>query len=299
MNRTPTPERSSNRLLISEEQLLAELRGMGIKDGDTVLVRASLGAIGRMTSGAKTFIDALLMAVGPNGTIVSLAFTDAAFIRRPKPENAFHSKKVSYAGALPNAMLEHPGAHRSSHPMCSYVAIGRLADELTRDHDESSGAYEPIRKIIENHGVLLLVGCVDVSPGFTTVHLAEADLGLLRLSVFPWLRSTYYTDRRGQLKVFRRRDLGLCSNSYWKFYALYVRAKFLRIGFLGRAYAIAAPAKECYELERQMLERNPKFNVCDSDACFTCNVGRWDRIHRVPLFVFGWVRRKLFGKAGA
>lgn len=280
--------------------LKAHIAGLGIKPGDFVLIRAAMGAVGKFSGGAAAFVQALLDVVGPEGTVASLAFTDAPFIRMPKVEDAFTPRKKSYAGALPNSMLEHPGHYRSLHPMCSYVAVGRLAEEFTRGHDESSPAYEPIRKLIEHDGKCVLVGCVGSSPGFTTAHLAEADLGLLSRVIFPWLNATYYQTADGQVRLFRRHDPGLCSQSFYKFYAHYVKAGVLRTGFVGNAYSIAAPARATYDIEKSLLERNPRFNICDDKDCLTCNARRWDRLHKLPGFVVRHALKRIgVGRRGA
>jgi len=269
----------------SVDDLRQHFVALGIQPGDFVLIRAAMGGIGRFPGGAAAFVQSLLEVVGSEGTVASLAFTDAPFIRMPRVEDAFTPQKKSYAGALPNAMLQHPEHRRSLHPMCSYVAIGKLAAEFTRDHDATSPAYEPIRKLIESDGKCLLVGCVSSSPGFTTAHLAEADLGLLSRVIFPWLNATYYRTADGEVKLFRRYDPGLCSQSFYKFYAHYVRAGILRTGFVGNAYSIAAPARSAYEIERRILADNAQFNVCDAKDCLTCNARRWDRLHKLPGFV--------------
>lgn len=280
-----------NRIL--KEELIKDFQNLGIQPGDVVLIRASLGAVGKISGGAETFVDALSDVVGVDGTIVSLAFTDSSFIKNPKIEDAFNLKKKSYAGALPNSMISRFGSLRSSHPTCSYVAIGKHAKYIVEDHDERSPAYEPVRKIVELNGKNVLVGCVATSPGFTTTHLAESDLGHLQtLPVFPWLNKTYYYDKNGDIKIFKRKDPGLCSNSFYKFYSLYVKNGILQTGNIGGAYSIIAPAKECFEIERQTLSTDKKFNICGSKDCWTCNARRWDRIHYAPIFIL----RKLFNK---
>ena len=170
--------------------------------------------------------------------------------------------------------------------MCSYVAIGRMAEELTRDHDENSPAYEPIRKVIQANGKNVLVGCVDSSPGFTTAHLAEFDLGYTKaLPILPRLVSTYFVNPQGEIRLFRRKDLGLCSNSFYKFYALYVKCGILATGRIGEAYSILAPAQKCYEIELETLRGDRRFNLCGSKDCRMCNAGRWDRLHHAPSFI--------------
>ena len=270
-----------------------DFKEIGVKEGDTILVRASLGAVGRMESKANTFIDALLSAVGSEGTIVSLAFTNSYFIRKANPEDAFNRNKKSYAGALPNAMLDYDNAFRSKHPTCSYVAIGKNAELITSGHDENSPAYEPVRKIIELNGKCLLVGCVDNSPGFTTTHLAEQDLGMLKLNIFPTLNTVYFKNDKDELVLFKRKDPGLCSNSFFKFYAHYVRNEILRTGYIGNAYSIIASAKEAYNIDVSVLSHDKKFNICGSKDCFVCNAGRWDRVHRAPAYILKRIIRKL------
>lgn len=282
---------------LTREALLSDFRSLGVSRGDTLLIRGSLGAVGRIEGGSNSVISCLLDAVGPEGTVVSLAFTGGAFLRRPRKEDAFGMTKKSYAGALPNAMLVWPSARRSRHPMCSLVAIGKNAEYIISGHNEFSNAYEPVRKIIELRGKCVLLGCVKSSPGFTTTHLAEADLGYLdSLPVVPWLLSAYYEAVDGELKLFRRKDPGLCSNSFYKFYALYVREGVLSTGFVGKAYSILAPAKECYEIDLETLRKDRKFNICDSNDCWTCNVGRWDRIHRAPAYFVRKIAKRVRNK---
>lgn len=269
--------------ILTIEDIISDFRRLGIVARDFILVRGSLGAIGRFRGGGDTIIRALLEVVGPEGTIASLAFTDST-IRKPDPNNPFHPHKKSYAGALPNSMIEYDGGFRSLHPTCSYVAIGRYAEYFVQGHDEMSGAYEPIRKLVELNGKCLLIGCVGSSPGFTTSHLAESDLGLLKKVIFPKLTKTYYLNAEGKLALFRRRELGLCSNSFYKFYAHYIANECLRTGTVGKAYSVIAPAKQCYEIDKSVLSVDPKFNICGSPDCLMCNARRWDRIHVMPLF---------------
>lgn len=275
--------------------IVQHLSDLGISNGDTILVRANLSAVGRIVGGGSEFVKALQEVVGLDGTIVSLAFTKASFFWKPKVEDAFHPKVKSYAGALPNAMIENVGMYRSSHPMCSFVAIGKYAKEIIEGHDEYSPAYEPVRKIIELGGKCVLIGCVDSSPGFTTAHLAEADLGMHTLAIFSRLYSTYYINKLEETRLFRRKDLGLCSKSYYKFYSHYVKSGILRAGFVGNAYSIIVPAKDCYAIEIDALKKNRFFNVCESPDCFSCNANRWDRIYRLPGYLLRLLWKKLMG----
>jgi len=279
---------------LSRNDIASDLRSLGVRRGDVLLVRGALGQVGRIQGGGQAIVGALLDAVGVEGTIVSLAFTDTAFIRKPDPAKPFTVDSPTYAGALPKAMLAHPAMQRSRHPNCSMVAIGRQADVILAGHDAQSGAYEPVRKLVELAGKGLLVGCVDSSPGFTTAHLAEADLGLYRRVMFPWLNSVYYLDETGGTKLFKRRDHGLCSQGFSRFYEHYVTRGILSAGMVGAAYSIMVPLREAFAIERELLGADPRFAVCDNPGCAMCNARRWDRVHHAPA----WFFRRLLNRFG-
>ena len=259
-----------------------DLRKLGLSKGDTVLTRANLGAVGLVDR--KALLQALLNVVGEQGTVVSLAFTASAYLWKVSKLPPFTLETPSYAGALPNAMLRHPGALRSTHPMCSFVAIGKHAAFLTSGHGPEAGAYDPVRKIMSQKGKVMLVGCVDSSPGFTTTHIAEVDLGLSKRMIAPWLHKSRYIRPDQTVAVFTRRDPGCCSKSFWKFYAFYVRHGLLSTGFVGNAYSVLADAEECYKIDREVLSKDSRLNICESLDCVECNLFRWDRIYMWPLF---------------
>ena len=54
----------------SAEQLVADLRRLGVDAGDLVMVHASLRALGAVTGGADGVLDALGEALGPTGTLL-------------------------------------------------------------------------------------------------------------------------------------------------------------------------------------------------------------------------------------
>lgn len=270
---------------MEKKNLVTALRSIGVSEGDTLLIRADLGEIGRLTPDIKSsYVEAFLDAVGPEGTIIGLAFTGGDFLKRNK-QHVFDGKNKSYTGAFANLMLAHPYAMRSKHPMNSYVAIGKNAAQIIDQHDEKSGAYEPLRKLIELNGKMLLVGCVKKSPGFTTTHLAEVDLGLHKRIIAPWLTTCYYKKGR-ELFLFKRKDLGSCSSTFYKLYAYYVYEKKLKQGFVGNAYTVLIDAKSAYEIDLSVLKKYPKITICESPDCMVCRARRWDNLKDIIPYVF-------------
>ena len=56
--------------MYTKVQLLAQSRELGLSSGDSVMVHASLRAVGRMLGGPDVLIDALTETVGPAGTMM-------------------------------------------------------------------------------------------------------------------------------------------------------------------------------------------------------------------------------------
>lgn len=281
--------------MYSIEKLKNDLENLGIKKGDTLLVRADLGAIGKLeTKKREDYINFMLEALGEEGTIVGLSFTSGFFIKKNK-NIIFDGTNKSYTGAFANTMLKHPKALRSKHPTNSYVAIGKNANYILENHDENSGAYEPIRKIVELGGKMILIGCVESSPGFTTTHLAEVDLGLHKRIIFPTLNGVYYK-KDDEIKLFKRKDLGGCSSTFYRFYGYYVKNELLIQGYVGNAYSILIDAKKAFELDLKILKDNPKITLCDNPNCMLCRARRWDNLIDMPMFVVGNIIPKILNK---
>lgn len=272
--------------------LIYDLQQIGIKKGDTLLVRADLGSIGKLSSKNRNdYINFLIEAVGEQGTVVGLSFTSSFFIRKNK-NLIFDGTNKSYTGAFANTMLSHPLAHRSKHPTNSFVAIGKNAEYILKGHDEHAGAYEPIRKIMELNGKMILIGCVDTSPGFTTTHLAEVDLGLHKRIIFPALNGVYYK-KDNEIKLFNRKDLGSCSSTFYKFYGHYVKNESLIQGYIGNAYSILMDAAKAYEIDKYTLMENPRVTICDNPDCMLCRARRYDNLKDLPGFVFRKMSKKV------
>lgn len=279
----------------SVENLKNDLNNLDIQKGDTVLIRADLAAIGKLASkNRQDYINFMLEAVGEEGTIVGLSFTSGFFIKKNK-NIVFDGTNKSYTGAFANEMLKHSRSIRSTHPTNSYVAIGKNAKYILDGHDENSGAYEPIRKIVELGGKMVLIGCVKSSPGFTTTHLAEVDLGLHKRIIFPSLNMVYYR-KDNEIKLFKRKDMGSCSSTFYRFYGYYVKNELLTQGYVGNAYSIAIDAKKAFELDLEILKNNPKITICDNDNCILCRARRWDNLKDMPMYVIKFIIPKIFKK---
>jgi len=180
------------RAVITRERLAADLRVLGVRPGQTLLVHASLKQIGWVEGAAQTVVGALTDVLGPDGTLVAGAgtpensLTSRSFLEQTKGLRSSHvsgylermlafDPKVTptSAGAVAEALRITPGAARSDHPQSSFAAVGRDAQELMAGHQVTChlGEHSPLAKLYERDASILLLG-VDYRS-CTAFHLAE------------------------------------------------------------------------------------------------------------------------------
>ncbi len=210
--------------------LAAELRALGLRAGDTVVVHASLRALGPVTGGADTVVDALRDVLGPAGTLVAYAQTPDnsdparwhltrgyavpeehwAGLRARLP--AFDpSRTPSFGvGVLPETVRTRPGALRSAHPQSSFVALGSRARHVTEEHapDCHLGEHSPLARLERLGARVLLLGVgYDVCTAF---HLAEYRVpGRPRLSY-----ACVVADEQGRRAWYHYDDVALDASPF-------------------------------------------------------------------------------------
>lgn len=147
---------------LDKEKLKHDLKELGLKEGDIVLVHSSLNRIGHVKGGGDTVIDALLETVGNTGTIAvpTLTFAPRDFMQDNPP--IFNPKETpSETGKISEIFRQRENAIRSIHPTHSVAAIGPHAEYLTKDNEKSQtpcGEHSPFYKLIELDGYLLVLG---------------------------------------------------------------------------------------------------------------------------------------------
>ncbi|MGW2420080.1 AAC(3) family N-acetyltransferase [Streptomyces sp. NPDC001709] len=173
--------------------LIRLLTGLGVRRGGVLMVHSSLSGTGLSALQVR---DALLSVLGPDGTLITPAFT---------PENSDTSREHLAAvrgltrweirefraamppfepdatpclsmGALAECVRTTPGAVRSSHPHTSMAGLGRRAAELLARHHPHChlGEDSPLAALYEADARILLL-----RVGFgvcSAFHLAEYRL---------------------------------------------------------------------------------------------------------------------------
>lgn len=188
--------RLADRGPVDRDQLTADLRALGLRRGQNLLVHCSLSRIGRVDGGAATVLSAILEVAGPSATLVVPtettwnSLTSNAF--RAATEGLDDAERTRHIAAMPGfdptstpsagmgALAEYvrtrPAAHRSSHPQTSFAAIGPEARASTSIHDLDChlGDRSPIGWLYAADAAILFLG-VGYSV-CTAFHLAEYRL---------------------------------------------------------------------------------------------------------------------------
>jgi len=167
--------------------LVNDLRALGLAPGGTVMLHASVKAIGWVVGGPDVVIRALLDVLGPEGTVMMyVSWEDSPYELADEPEEyrrayleecpAFdpgRSRAYTNWGILTEYLRTWPGACRSNHPDASFAAVGRLAERITADHplQYGYGPGSPMHKLVEAEGQVLILG----SPleKLSLLHYAE------------------------------------------------------------------------------------------------------------------------------
>ena len=172
--------------------ILNDLRAMGVKRGDTLIVHTAMSKIGWVCGREAAVITALQRAVGVFGLLVMPAHSGdnsepSNWSQPPVPESWFatirehmpaYDRRTTATrgiGRVAEAFRSAPGVRRSAHPHVSWAAWGLFAAWVLRGHTAGKpcfGERSPIGRLYRRGAKTLLVG---VGYGnCTALHMAEA-----------------------------------------------------------------------------------------------------------------------------
>jgi aminoglycoside N3'-acetyltransferase len=154
---------------LTRAQLDEALRAVGVQAGDGLLVHSALQFLGKPEGGLQMYLDALLSAIGPSGTLAVPTFP-FTFNRGLDFDPATTPSKDM--GVFSEYVRTTDAAVRTKHPMQCLAVIGAAAQELAgRD---TAGAYDPgsaFERMLELDFKLLLLGA-DIQAA-SMVHYSE------------------------------------------------------------------------------------------------------------------------------
>lgn len=239
--------------------------------GKPVCVHASLSAFSPRLS-ADAMVDELLAM---DCSVIAPAFTYFYEINAPDDDHPIHNgmtyeKREEQAqlfdparndlsvrdiGHLSATLLERPGRMRGRHPLNSFVAVGPLAETLTRGQTEED-VYAPFRQLIDNDGRLLLLGTQFTS--LTFVHFAEQIAG--RHLFIRWAR-----DSQGRPMRVR---VGSCSDGFSSLEPQLDDMGIQRQHHNARIWSL--PARATLDRLVELLTHDPQLTHCGDESCLRC-----------------------------
>jgi len=249
-------------LPLSRQQIVEGLKALGLPRGAILMVHSSLSSLGQVHGGADTVIDALLEALGPEGTLL-MPTHPARDGRTFDPDTI-----PSDMGIISETFRLRPGVLRSRHPYHPVAAYGARAEEMLRDHEQSAipdGPETPYGRLITLGGWVLHIGC-DLDT-LTLLHTVEAELDL------PYLRELEmkYVDTQGEVQALHiKRCPGGHRGGVLKFDRLFRWEGAMTVGRIGRAVCRLLSAPKAAVIMRREMARDPFFALDDNPHCADC-----------------------------
>lgn len=188
MSDTLPEDRSSEPVTV--DSMTSDLRTLGVKGGQTLLVHGSLSSLGWVCGGAPAVVDALQRVVGEDGTIVMPTHSPGNrdptdMTNPPVPDSWYETVREQMPpyrpavtptrgmGAIAECFRSYPDVRRSDHPQHSFAAWGVAADFVTENHSYgySIGEESPLARVYDLDGDVLFLGTSHATN--TSLHLAE------------------------------------------------------------------------------------------------------------------------------
>ncbi len=141
-------------------KLAADLRLLGVKAGDILLVHTSMKGLNTPELAPDDVIQVLLDILTPEGTLLvpALSYSDVT----PQYPVFDARNTPSCIGALPERFRLKWAEYRSIHPTHSVCARGKMAYAMTAWHrldNTPVGSHSPFMQLPKLNGKILMLGC--------------------------------------------------------------------------------------------------------------------------------------------
>ena len=190
----------------SAEDVVEAMKKLGLKKGSVVFIQSSWAEFYNYTGTQEDFIDEILKAIGPEGT---LAMACMPLLRKGRIFNV--KKSVTRAGLLAEAFRTYPGVKRSIHERHSVCALGPQADYLLSEHHLGETAWDkksPYYRFSEVDALVFGFGLGKYWVG-TIIHCVES---LLKDEI-PYYHDMFYTEKT----EYKYIDYDGVEKSYWNY----------------------------------------------------------------------------------
>jgi aminoglycoside 3-N-acetyltransferase len=160
--------------MLDKISLEAQLSGLGLMQGDMVLIHSSFKSIGPVVNGAKTLIDAILSVIGNEGTLIAPTF-NFDFCNG----NTFDINNTkSDMGIVTELVRNHPLSIRTMHPIFSFGVIGKYAKKMMGLNNKSSFGKDSLFQLLRELGGKILIIGLNYDKCMTYFHHVEEIQGI-------------------------------------------------------------------------------------------------------------------------
>lgn len=272
---------------ITKHDIIRDLKKIGIKSRDKIIVHSSLKSIGWVDGGADTVIDALMEVIGDEGIIMMPTFT-YSYESRPGALPYHRMKTPSLTGYVTDIFWKRKNVQRSMHPTHSVAVWGKNACDYIRGHDATVSPFDrdtPIYRLAASGGYILLVGVGHESN--STIHVAEFIAALPFIDIPN--RESYGNNYIIELddgrieRVPLSQKLSGCSLGFDKVERIEKIRELQKEGLIGHAYSRLIKAWELMEVLMPVLKDYPGFLLCENEHCEGCAKRR----HRLEILRMG------------
>lgn len=275
-------QRVLTRTWLTRSRIVADLRALGVANGELLLVHPALPPLGYVFGGPRTVVVALSDVVGAEGTVVLPSHTwqwmdegCREFDVRTTP---------ACVGAIAEEFRKWPGVARSLHPTHSVAAMGPLARQLVEGHDRCRypcGPGSPYSRALELGCRILLLGTgLESNTSHHTVE-ALADVPYLLKDDPEQFVLIDESGTRREAILFRHRP-GV-SRSLEPIERLLSGQSFVRRGRVGSAPSLLIDGPAFRDLLLKALRADPTLLLADPDPWLIAGQGSMsERQETVP-----------------
>lgn len=237
-----------------KENLIEDLKTMGIKETDSLMVHSSMKSIGQVEGGADTVVDALMeylskgLLMMPTHTWAQMSAEYNVF----DPEN-----EPVCVGIIPNIFFKREGVVRSLHPTHSIAAYGAGAADYVKGEENCTtpctpgGCWDRLKSI---NAKILLIGVNHVKN--TYIHAVEEVLGVPeRFTAEPTLFKIKMPGVYKEVQMYRHYNphTAHISESFQKLARAYEENGAAHNVRFGNANCILCDAKGIFEVTKRVL----------------------------------------------
>lgn len=164
---------------LTVSQIVEDLKGLGLRRGDSVVVHSSYKSIGNVAGGPQGVIEALTQVVLPDGALLfpNLNIPHEFTVEDPPRFDLKRDPLKQTLGIIPELFKFQYAEHFSIHPTHSMMGIGERARDILKDHEKAGvpcGVGTPWEKNALSGGKVLLIGVGQKSN--TTYHCPEEQI---------------------------------------------------------------------------------------------------------------------------